>query len=80
MTAETARLLETALALPAAERAEFVGQLLERLDGSTDPDFDAAWKAEIGRRLADYEAGRTRAIPWEELDRELRERSDARRR
>lgn len=39
-----------------------------------EPDYERAWTEEIARRLADYEAGRTKGIPAEEVFRKLRER------
>jgi putative addiction module component (TIGR02574 family) len=50
--------------------------LAERLWASVPPDkgYERAWSEEIQRRLDDYDSGRTKGIPYEEVMRDLRER------
>lgn len=54
-----------ALQLTADERAE----LIETLIASVEPPsaLHPAWEAEIERRLADLDAGRTQAVPADEV-------------
>jgi putative addiction module component (TIGR02574 family) len=51
------QLFDAVLALPEADRAALIATLIESLDGDVDPDADAAWGAEIQRRLAVIDAG-----------------------
>jgi len=57
------------------ERAD----LADLLWVSVEPkaEVDAAWDAEIERRIADLEAGRTKAIPGEQVLAELRAKIEA---
>jgi len=59
-----AKLLEDALKLPAAARAALVGSLIESLDEAIDEDAEAAWAAEIARRVEELDAGKANAVPW----------------
>jgi putative addiction module component (TIGR02574 family) len=60
-----------ALKLPEADRLEVVEALYDSLDGPTDPDIDAAWAAEIQRRIASIDAGEGKMIPWEKVRRQM---------
>jgi hypothetical protein len=58
--ADRARVLEDALTLPVADRARVAHELLRSLeteDGDSDREVAAAWTDEIGRRIAEVEAG-----------------------
>ncbi|MBA3624520.1 MAG: addiction module protein [Methylibium sp.] len=49
-------------------------RLLERILASlveSDPDVDAAWNAEIERRVDAIESGEMRTIPWDEVKKDL---------
>ena len=73
VTAEAERLLEAAMKLPDAERAELAVILADSIgDGSSDEEIEAAWVAEAKRRLQDIRAGKSKTIPWEDTDRKLR--------
>jgi putative addiction module component (TIGR02574 family) len=65
------RLLEEALYLPAEERAALAGALIESLDLEVDEDVQAAWSAEISRRLERVDAGVAKTIPWSEARRRV---------
>jgi putative addiction module component (TIGR02574 family) len=52
-------------------RADLAGLLLESLEGEADSDLEAAWAAEIERRVAQIDAGTVKAMPWEEIRRRL---------
>jgi putative addiction module component (TIGR02574 family) len=47
------KIREEALRLPLTARARLAGDLLESLDGEDQGEVDAAWAAEIERRLKD---------------------------
>lgn len=49
------------------ERATLAGLLLESLETEPDSDVEAAWTAEIDRRMAQIDAGEVALIPWEEV-------------
>jgi putative addiction module component (TIGR02574 family) len=60
------------------DRAALAGLLIESLEGEPDPDVEAAWAAEIEKRVADLEAGTAKTIPWEEVRQRLIDRLNAR--
>lgn len=60
-----------AMKLTPTERADLADRLW--LSVSSREEVAAAWDAEIARRLADLEAGRTTAIPAEKVFAEVRE-------
>jgi putative addiction module component (TIGR02574 family) len=60
------------------ERAALAGLLIESLEGDPDPDVEAAWAAEIERRVAELDAGSVKTIPWEEVRQRLLDRLNAR--
>jgi len=62
---------DTALALPPDERAWLASELIASLDEGNDPNVEAAWAAEIERRIAEVEAG-AETIGWEEARKRIR--------
>lgn len=67
MTRAVEELYEKASHLPAKDRAELAGLLLESIEDPADEGVEEAWAAEIERRMAEYRAGRIRTIPWSEV-------------
>jgi putative addiction module component (TIGR02574 family) len=63
--------LADALRLEPDARAEIAAELLASLDGPPDPDAEAAWDAEIARRIEAIEAGTIRLEPWSEVKRRI---------
>jgi putative addiction module component (TIGR02574 family) len=53
--------------LPRQEREILVDGLLESLNEPAAQELDAAWEAEIERRLAAYDRGEVKAIPASEV-------------
>lgn len=53
--------------LPPDERERLVDALLESLNVPATAELDAAWAAEIERRLAAYDRGEVKAIPVDEV-------------
>ena len=67
MTKATEAVLADALRLGPDARAQLAAELLASLDGPGDPDAEAAWQAEIERRVAALEAGKVKLEPWEDV-------------
>jgi len=70
MSIITKQILEKALVLPAAERADLVESLLASLD-QPDARIDELWAKEAEDRLAAFDAGQTKAYPADEVFREF---------
>jgi putative addiction module component (TIGR02574 family) len=70
MTREASELLQKALSLPDAERAELAGNLIASLDPTIDPD--TAWQEEIARRWQDIRSGKVKTVPWDEVQQKAR--------
>jgi putative addiction module component (TIGR02574 family) len=64
-------LLKEALKLPPEARAALAGSLLESLDQDVDEGAEAAWQAEIDRRLREIDSGKVKPIPWSEARRKI---------
>jgi len=69
MNATSQQLYTSALKLPDSERAELAAWLIESLDPTVDDDVDAAWGAEIQRRIEELDSGAVVAVPWPEARR-----------
>lgn len=68
MTTKAKKLLDEALQLPPGEREALAGQLFDSLE-TDDADAEAAWQAEIQRRLTELNKGTVEPIPWAEARR-----------
>jgi putative addiction module component (TIGR02574 family) len=71
MSKDTEAVLADALRLDADARAELASELLASLDGPSDPDAEAAWQAEIERRVAAIEAGKAKLESWADVTRRI---------
>jgi hypothetical protein len=60
------KVLDEALQLDLAERAEVAAELLASLDGEPDEDVEAAWAAEIERRAERARSGEDGGKTWAE--------------
>lgn len=77
-------LIRDVCALPDDERERFIVQLLDMFappeeDPAVVAKREAAWAAELRRRIEDIDAGRDEGIPAEEVFAELRAELTARR-
>jgi hypothetical protein len=63
--------LADALRLEPDARAEVAAELLASLDGPADPDAEAAWDAEIERRIEAIDAGAVRLENWSDVKRRV---------
>ncbi|HYH45198.1 MAG TPA: addiction module protein [Thermoanaerobaculia bacterium] len=69
--------LQEALRLSPEERADLAAELLASLDGEPpgpDNDIERTWGAEIERRARGALAGKTTAVPWHEVKKDLENR------
>ncbi len=71
MSKATLPVFADALRLDPDTRAELAAELLASLDGPADPDAEAAWAAEIDRRVEAIEAGSLRLEPWAQVKRRI---------
>jgi len=60
------------------DRADLAGLLIESLEGEADAEVEAAWAAEIERRVAELEVGTVKTVPWEEVRQRLVDRLNER--
>ena len=65
------QLLAEALHLPPEERAALAGELIHSLDSQVDDDAEAAWSAELRRRLERLNMGLANTVPWAEARRRI---------
>jgi putative addiction module component (TIGR02574 family) len=75
MTDTAHKVLQDALSLPEQERAEIAARLIESLDAARDDEeaeIEAAWAAEIERRCAALDAGKTGTTSWEDVRRKIK--------
>ena len=69
ITPEVSRLLQQALALSVEEQAALADSLISNLGGKMEDGVEAAWHAEIEKRLTELDSGEAKTIPWEEVRR-----------
>ena len=67
MTPEVSKLLERALSLTVEEQEALAHSLISNLGGKVDEGVEAAWEAEIGKRIAEVDSGKAKTTPWEEV-------------
>ena len=67
-----AEILEAALQLSPEQRGALASSLIQSLDiVPPDPAAEAAWEAEILRRIQEIDEGRAELVPWSEVRRDL---------
>jgi putative addiction module component (TIGR02574 family) len=67
MNRSAQQVLEDARRLPPSEFDWLVGELLQAGDGSCDAEIEAAWKAEVERRVAEIDSGAVDTVPLEDV-------------
>lgn len=70
-------IFEEALHLDEGERAALASLLIESLDMEVEEGVEAAWVAEIERRVAALDSGSLTTVPWEEVKARLLANLDA---
>lgn len=71
MSPSTANLLDSALKLPREDRAHLASELIASLDGEPEAGVEAAWDAEVERRVLQVESGEARLLDWETVKSEV---------
>jgi len=71
MNKTTDDILTNAMQLSTTERAELAAALLASLDGEPEEDVEAAWAAEIQRRVERVQSGEAKGRPWSEVQERL---------
>jgi putative addiction module component (TIGR02574 family) len=71
MRMDSKQLLAEALQLSPEQRAALAGELIRSLDSQIDEDAEAAWSAEIRRRLERLDPGSTQTVSWSEARRRI---------
>ncbi len=73
MSATLDAISHDALVLPPDERVALAYRLLVSVEPDPEPGADAAWDAEIARRIARFDAGDCQPVPAAEVFAALRE-------
>ena len=60
-------ILDKALELPDEQRGRLASLLIDSLDGVQEDEIEAAWKAEVRRRIDELDAGEVRTVALEEV-------------
>ncbi len=71
-----ADLIDRSLSLSEAERAELAHRLLVSLEPSAPEsaeEVEAAWAAELARRVEQLNRGEVKMVPWSEAEARIRE-------
>jgi len=77
---EAAEKLKPILASLSAEDRAMLSEYLHSLDANGDGDelseeeWEEQWADEVNRRIADFEAGKTKLIPYEEVAKKMKEK------
>jgi putative addiction module component (TIGR02574 family) len=69
MTSEVSKLLEKALSLSIEEQEALAESLISNLGGKVDEGLQAAWEAEIGKRVTELDSGEVKTTSWAEVRR-----------
>lgn len=67
MKKATAEVLQDALKLDSADRAEIASELIASLDTEVDADAETVWAPEIEERAARARSGQDPGKPWPEV-------------
>jgi hypothetical protein len=74
MSRTAEEVLEAAMTLSEAERAELAARLQESLGGFETPEIAAGWEKEIAERIRGIDAGEVELLTEEEVNNRLREK------
>lgn len=65
--------------LPAAQRVELAERLLASVEGFATLEIEAEWRQAVAERVEEYESGKVKGIPAEEVMEHIREQMEERR-
>jgi hypothetical protein len=65
MTKQSRTVLESALQLPPAQRAEVAAQLIASLDGNSESGAEQAWASEVEQRARRVLVGDGKSSDWD---------------
>ncbi len=74
MAVSREELFRQALQLDESDRATLIGMLIDSIDSDGEEGVEAAWVAEIERRIVELDAGVAKTIPWDVVRDGLRQR------
>ena len=77
MAISAEELYQKALDLDERERAALAARLIESLDTEVEDGVEAAWLAEVERRMEELDSGKVQSIPWNELRARILEKLNA---
>ncbi|MEX2683167.1 MAG: addiction module protein [Candidatus Sigynarchaeota archaeon] len=72
LASKSEEIKKKALQLPVQERASLVVSLIRSLDDEEDPEAESKWMKEVERRNREYEEGKVRGIPADEVFKRIR--------
>ncbi len=67
MTDPVAELSQRARELASEDRARLAEELLASLEGELEPEVDAAWDAELMKRISEVDSGAVKLLPADEV-------------
>ena len=68
-------IIDAARALSPAERLRLVDAMWDEQHPESWPALSPEWLAEVRRRSAEFDAGRMKASPWEEVQARVRQKA-----
>lgn len=73
MSISAEALLDSALKLPSEDRARIASELIASLDGIPEAGVEAAWDAEVERRIELADQGKAQFVDWSAVKAEVAE-------
>lgn len=71
MSISAEALLDSALKLPSEDRARIAAELIASLDGIPEAGVEAAWDAEVERRIELADQGKAQFVDWSAVKAEV---------
>jgi putative addiction module component (TIGR02574 family) len=71
MSISAEALLDSALKLPSQDRARIAAELIASLDGTPEAGVEAAWDAEVERRIEQVDQGKVQLLDWNAVKAEV---------
>jgi putative addiction module component (TIGR02574 family) len=71
MSISAEALLDSALKLPSEDRARIAAELIASLDGTPEAGVEAAWDAEVERRIEQVDQGKVQLLDWNAVKAEV---------